>query len=405
MKTKFDSIESAILDIKQGKMIIVVDDDDRENEGDLIMAAEKATPEQINFMAKFGRGMICAPLSEEKAHQLDLPLQVSKNNSAHGTAFTVTIDANSNISTGISAADRAHTLNLLSSSSKASDFVKPGHIFPLIAKNGGVLVRQGHTEAAVDLCSLSDLTPVGVICEIMNDDGTMSRLDELVEFKNKHQLKLISITDLRKYRLQHENLISERVSIPFSHKYGEFKLTVYKSAILNQEIIALIKENQKPHDELPLVRLHSECFTGDIFGSYRCDCGDQLDQSMKLIEEHGHGVLLYLRQEGRGIGLFNKIKSYALQDQGMDTVEANIHLGFKPDLREYSMASMILKELGLTEFKLLTNNPHKLSALKELGLGKISLHPIPLHQHMKNYSYLLTKKLKLGHLLDDLKSH
>jgi 3,4-dihydroxy 2-butanone 4-phosphate synthase / GTP cyclohydrolase II len=402
MKTKdFDSIESALAALKAGEMIIVVDDDNRENEGDLIIPAEKITPEKVNFMAQFGRGMICAPLTETHAKKLQLPLQVSHNTSAHGTAFTITIDAKENISTGISASDRAHTLKLLATSLEAEDFVRPGHIFPLIAKDGGVLSRDGHTEAAVDLSRLSGHAPVGVICEIMNPDGSMSRLPELIELKKQHNLKLISIADLKTYRLTHEDLISEHEVIPFEHRYGEFNLHIFRSEILKQEHIALVKGDPKQWRQEPVIRLHSECLTGDVFGSVRCDCGAQLDRAMKMIETHGSGALLYLKQEGRGIGLFNKIKAYKLQDTGLDTVEANLKLGHQADARDYSLAAMMLKRLGITTGKILTNNPSKISSLTKLGLKNFTMENMPLDAHAKNRNYLMAKKDKLGHQFNE----
>lgn len=405
MKTKLkrplDTIESAIHELRLGKMIIVVDDEDRENEGDFIMAAELVTPEAINFMATVGRGLICTPLSSELAKKLDLKLQVETNTASHGTAFTVTIDAKEKISTGISSSDRSHTIKLLADShSSASDFVRPGHIFPLIAKDGGVLVRPGHTEASVDLSLLAGFSPVGVICEIINPDGSMSRYDELGELADKYDLKMICIADLIAYRKRTENLISSVESIPFPTKYGEFQMFVFNSKVLNQEHVAIVKGDLATLKEGPtLVRIHSECLTGDIFGSLRCDCGEQLASSMKLIEENGSGAIIYLRQEGRGIGLFNKIRAYQLQDLGMDTAEANIHLGFEVDSRDYTMASQILNYFKITNIKLLTNNPKKIDALTVLGLNDIQRVPLEIMANEKNAPYLMTKKIKLGHLL------
>lgn len=405
MKTKnlrpLDSIEAAISDLKLGKMIIVVDDEDRENEGDFIMAADMITPEAINFMITQGRGLVCAPLSQEIAKKLDLPLQVQTNTDTMGTAFTVTIDAKEKVHTGISASDRSHTLKFLASpDAKPTDFTRPGHIFPLIAKDGGVLERQGHTEAAVDFSKLAGFAPVGVICEIMNEDGSMSRLPDLMILAEKHNLKVVSIADLVTYRRLQENLISTVEAIPFPTKYGEFQMYIFKSALLKQEHVAIIKgELSQLKNPGTLVRVHSECFTGDIFGSLRCDCGEQLAHSMKTIEEKGSGAVIYLRQEGRGIGLFNKIRAYQLQDQGMDTVEANLHLGFPVDLRDYTMASQILRYFEITSMKLMTNNPQKIDGLTKLGHKNIERFPLEIDANLKNANYLFTKKTKLGHLL------
>lgn len=405
MKTKnlrpLDTIESAIADLKLGKMIIVVDDEDRENEGDFIMPADMVTPEAINFMITQGRGLVCAPLSQEIAKKLDLPLQVQTNTDTMGTAFTVTIDAKEKVHTGISASDRSHTLKFMADpNSKATDFTRPGHIFPLIAKDGGVLERQGHTEAAVDFSKLAGFAPVGVICEIMNEDGSMSRLPDLLLLAEKHNLKVVSIADLVTYRKQHENLISTVESIPLPTKFGDFQMYIFKSAILKQEHIALIKgEPAQLKKAGTLVRVHSECFTGDIFGSYRCDCGDQLASSMKTIEQNGSGAIIYLRQEGRGIGLFNKIRAYQLQDQGMDTAEANLHLGFPVDLRDYTMASQILRYFEMNNIKLMTNNPLKIESLTKLGHQEIERFSLEIDANTKNAQYLFTKKTKLGHLL------
>jgi 3,4-dihydroxy 2-butanone 4-phosphate synthase/GTP cyclohydrolase II len=405
MKTKnlrpLDTIEDAISDLKLGKMIIVVDDEDRENEGDFIMAADMITPEAINFMVSQGRGLVCAPISQEIAKRLDLPLQVQTNTDTMGTAFTVTIDAKEKIHTGISASDRSHTLKFMANpDSKPGDFTRPGHIFPLIAKDGGVLERQGHTEAAVDLSKLAGFASVGVICEIMNEDGSMSRLPELMILATKHNLKVVSIADLVTYRRLQENLISTVEAIPFPTKYGDFHMYIFKSALLKQEHVAIIKgEPSQLKNSGTLVRVHSECFTGDIFGSLRCDCGEQLEQSMKTIEENGSGAVIYLRQEGRGIGLFNKVRAYQLQDQGMDTVEANLHLGFPIDMRDYTMASQILRYFEITDMKLMTNNPQKIDGLTKLGHTNIERFPLEIDSNLKNANYLHTKKTKLGHLL------
>ena len=405
MKTKnmrpLDTIESALEDIKNGKMIIVVDDEDRENEGDFVMAADLITPEAVNFMATVGRGLICTPLSNEYAKRFELNLQVETNTASLGTAFTVTIDAKEKISTGISASDRSYTIKLLTEASTvAGDFVRPGHIFPLIAKDGGVIERPGHTEASVDLSRLAGFKPVGVICEIMNPDGSMARFPELCDMAEQHNLKMISIADLIEYRKKTENLISSVESIPFPTKNGEFQMFIFHSEILKQEHVAIVKGDLETLKKGPtLLRVHSECFTGDIFGSYRCDCGDQLDRSLKLIEQKGSGAIVYLRQEGRGIGLFNKVKAYQLQDQGMDTAEANLHLGFPVDSRDYTMAAQILRYFGITDINLLTNNPAKIEGLSKLGFNKIERAPLEINANQKNAQYLMTKKTKLGHLL------
>jgi 3,4-dihydroxy 2-butanone 4-phosphate synthase/GTP cyclohydrolase II len=404
MKTEtlrpLDTIETALNELRSGRMIIVVDDEDRENEGDFVMAADMITPEAVNFMATIGRGLICTPVSTDVAKKLDLKLQVETNTASLGTAFTVTIDAKEKISTGISSADRSHTIKIMTDvDTVAGDFVRPGHIFPLIAKDGGVIERPGHTEASVDLSKLAGFSPVGVICEIMNPDGTMARYPELCELAEKHDLKMISIADLIEYRKKTENLISTVESIPFPTKFGEFQMFIFRSELLKQEHVAIVKGDLTKLKEGPtFLRIHSECFTGDIFGSYRCDCGDQLANSMKLIEEKGTGAIIYLRQEGRGIGLFNKIKAYQLQDQGMDTAEANIHLGFPVDSRDYTMAIQIIKYFELQSIKLLTNNPKKIEALSLLGLT-IEREPLEIDANKKNSQYLLTKKVKLGHLL------
>lgn len=405
MKTEkmrpLDTIESALNELRSGRMIIVVDDEDRENEGDFVMAADMITPEAVNFMATIGRGLICTPVSTDIAKKLDLRLQVETNTASLGTAFTVTIDAREKISTGISANDRAHSIKIMTDKETVpSDFVRPGHIFPLIAKDGGVLERNGHTEASVDLSRIAGFAPVGVICEIMNPDGSMARFPELCELADKHNLKMISIEDLVKYRKQTESLISTVESIPFPTKFGDFQMFIFKSDLLKQEHVAIVKGDLLTLKQTPaLVRVHSECFTGDIFGSLRCDCGDQLASSMKMMEEKGSGAIIYLRQEGRGIGLFNKVKAYQLQDKGMDTAEANIHLGFPVDSRDYTMASQIMRHFELTDIKLLTNNPRKIEALKALGIKNIEREPLEINANHKNAQYLLTKKVKLGHLL------
>lgn len=405
MKTEkmrpLDTIESALNELRSGRMIIVVDDEDRENEGDFVMAADMITPEAVNFMATIGRGLICTPVSTDIAKKLDLRLQVETNTASLGTAFTVTIDAREKISTGISASDRAHSIKIMTDKDTvAGDFVRPGHIFPLIAKDGGVLERNGHTEASVDLSRIAGFAPVGVICEIMSPDGSMARFPELCELADKHNLKMISIEDLVQYRKNTENLISTVESIPFPTKFGDFQMFIFRSDLLKQEHVAIVKGDLLTLKKEPaLVRVHSECFTGDIFGSLRCDCGDQLASSMKMMEEKGSGAIIYLRQEGRGIGLFNKVKAYQLQDKGMDTAEANIHLGFPVDSRDYTMASQIIRYFEMTGIKLLTNNPKKMDALKALGIKNIEREPLEINANHKNAQYLLTKKVKLGHLL------
>jgi 3,4-dihydroxy 2-butanone 4-phosphate synthase/GTP cyclohydrolase II len=403
-KRPLDTIESALQDLKLGKMIIVVDDEDRENEGDFIMPAATITPEAVNFMATEGRGLICTPLTRELADKYDLPPQVRKNTASLETAFTITIDAAEGISTGISSADRSHTIKLLSETKTTTPahFARPGHIFPLIAKDGGVLERIGHTEAAVDLARMAGFAPVGVLCEITNPDGTMARFDDLSLFADKHNLKMISIEDLVKYRKSQENLITAVEKIPFPNKFGEFDLYIFKSDILKQEHIAIVKGDLKKVSENALVRVHSECFTGDIFGSTRCDCGEQLSTSMQKIEENGSGMVIYLRQEGRGIGLFNKIKAYQLQDQGMDTLEANINLGLPVDSRDYTMAHQILKYFNVQKIKLMTNNPLKIGGLERFGHKEIERIPLEIKANQKNAHYLFTKKTKMGHLLKDL---
>ncbi len=400
-----DTIESALADLKQGKMIIVVDDEDRENEGDFLMAADMVTPEAINFMATIGRGLICTPLSAELARKFDLPLQVAANTASLGTAFTVTIDAKEKISTGISSADRSHSIKLLSlKDTTAADFVRPGHIFPLIAKDGGVLERPGHTEASVDLSKMSGFSAVGVICEIMNPDGTMARLPELREIARTHDLKIISIEDLISYRKMTENLISSVETVALPTKHGDFQISIFRSEILKQEHIAVVKGDLASRTNTStLVRIHSECFTGDILGSYRCDCGDQLEHSLELMEKEGAGLMIYLRQEGRGIGLFNKIRAYQLQDKGMDTVDANIHLGLPVDMRDYTMAGQIIRYYGLQSIRLLTNNPKKLEGLDKLGIKNVERAALEIVAHDKNAQYLHTKKTRLGHILGQTK--
>lgn len=399
-----DSIESAIEDIKNGKLVIVVDDEDRENEGDFITAARNATPEIINFMSKEGRGLICAPLTEERCDELKLDLMVNSNTSLHATPFTVSVDLlGHGCTTGISAHDRAKTIQaLIDPQTKPEELGRPGHIFPLRAKKGGVLRRTGHTEAAVDLPRLAGFEPAGVLVEIMSEDGTMARLPQLIEIAKKFDLKIIAIKDLIEYRLTRDSLIEELVRVDMPTKYGDFTLVAFKEKTTQREHLALIKgEWQK--GEPVLTRVHSSCFTGDILGSYRCDCGEQLHKAMKMVENKGKGVILYMNQEGRGIGLVNKLKAYKLQEEGMDTVEANIHLGFKMDERDYGIGAQILRHLNVTRLRLMSNNPKKRAGLKGYGLEIVEIIPIEIKSNPHNEKYLQTKRDKLGHeILNDL---
>jgi len=402
----FSSIEDAIKDVKQGKMIVIVDDEDRENEGDLMIAAEKCSSEAVNFMAKYGRGLICLSLTEPQLDKLHLGMMVPdyENNSGFGTAFTVSIEAREGVTTGISAADRARTiLASTAEDAKPTDIVRPGHVFPICAREGGVLRRVGQTEGSVDLARLAGCSPAGVICEVMNDDGTMSRMPDLVEFGKLHDIKIVSIADMIHYRLRKEKLVwrAAEAVMPIANA-GEFKAIVYENAIDHVDHVALVRgEIRAEHPTL--VRVHSECLTGDAFGSLRCDCGEQLQTAMKMIQEEGTGVILYMRQEGRGIGLANKIKAYSLQDkEGLDTVQANERLGFPPDARDYGVGMQILRKLGLGKLRVITNNPRKRAGLEGYGLEIVERVPLEVRPNEKNLEYLRTKRERLGHMLQGL---
>jgi 3,4-dihydroxy 2-butanone 4-phosphate synthase/GTP cyclohydrolase II len=395
----FDSIPDAIEEIKQGRMVIVVDDEDRENEGDFIMAAEKATPEAINFLALHGRGLICVPLTEDRIERLKLHPMVESNSALHGTRFTVSVDACKGTSTGISAADRARTIAVLADdNSTPEDLCRPGHVFPIQALNGGVLARAGHTEASVDLARLAGLKPVAVLCEIMDKDGSMARAPRLMEMAREFGLRMITVKSLIEYRRRTEKLVRKIETVDFPTRFGHFTLHLYKSQIDDHHHLAVVKGEVAGKKDV-LVRVHSQCLTGDVFGSARCDCGDQLTNALRMIEKEGTGVLLYMRQEGRGIGLANKILAYKLQDQGRDTVEANKELGFAPDLRDYGIGAQILADLGLSSIRLMTNNPRKVVGLEGYGLTISDRIPIQIAPSKYNLKYLETKRDKLGHLL------
>ena len=398
----FATVEEAILEIRKGRMVILVDDEDRENEGDLTMAAEAATSETVNFMAVHGRGLICVSLTNERADELNLPPMVTDNTAPLGTAFTVSVDAKRNTTTGISASDRAETiLQIVDPKTQPFDLARPGHIFPLRAKDGGVLVRAGQTEGSVDLSRLAGLKPAGVICEIMSPDGSMARRAELEQIAREHNLKIVTIRDLVEYRMRRESLIERIAETHLPTLYGKFRCVTYRGTIGGEIYLALVLGEPGPDDEV-LVRVHSQCLTGDVFGSFRCDCGSQLEAALRKINEEGKGILLYVTQEGRGIGIVNKLKAYALQDEGMDTVQANEALGFKADLRDYGLGAQVLADLGIKKMRLMTNNPRKIVGLEGYGLTVLDRVPLEVNPREENLRYLETKKEKLGHMLTNL---
>ncbi len=402
MDFKLNTIEEALLELASGKVIVVMDDEDRENEGDLIASSELCTPETINFMASKAKGLICVAITEQRSRELELEPMVRNNSSLHETKFTVSVDYAHGTTTGISAFDRAATVRAMSRmDTKPADLLRPGHIFPLVAHNEGVLRRAGHTEGTVDLMRLAGLMPSGVLCEVISEDGTMARMPELIEFAKHHDLKIVTIKDLIAYRLKREILVDNVAEAFLPTEYGDFKIKVFANKVDGFEHIALYLGDFGA-DDITLVRVHSECLTGDVFGSQRCDCGDQLHESMKMISKNGSGVLLYMRQEGRGIGLVNKIKAYALQEGGLDTVEANVHLGFAPDPRDYGIGAQILQMLGIKKMRLITNNPIKRVGLESYGLEVVELVPMEIHPNKHNIGYLNTKKTKMGHFLHDL---
>jgi 3,4-dihydroxy 2-butanone 4-phosphate synthase/GTP cyclohydrolase II len=397
---RFNTIEEAAEDLRQGKMIIMIDDEDRENEGDLVIAAEKATPETVNFMAREGRGLICLALTGERCDQLALPPMVRDNTSSFGTGFTVSIEARHGVTTGISAQDRYVTIKTaIDPATRPEDIARPGHVFPLRAREGGVLVRVGQTEGSVDLCKIAGLYPGAVICEIMNDDGTMARVPQLAQFAERNAMKIITVKDIVEFRMKNEHFVRRVVETVLPTRHGQFRAVAYDNTVNDEISLALVMGDVA--DGKPcLARVHSQCLTGDVFGSERCDCGEQLDMAMSLIAKEGRGVLLYLFQEGRGIGLLNKLKAYALQDEGRDTVEANHHLGFKADLRDYGLGAQVLRDLGLHEIRLLTNNPRKLVGLDGYGLSIVERAPLVIEPNESNLRYLTAKQAKLGHFLD-----
>jgi len=399
MTSHFNTIDQAIEEIRSGKVVIVVDDEDRENEGDFVVAGSEVTPEVVNFMVKEGRGVLCAPLSSERAKELALAPMVESNTSLHETPFTVSIDYIHGTTTGVSAADRAATIKaLIDRNAKPSDFARPGHVFPLRASDGGVLRRAGHTEAVVDLCRLAGLPPVGVLCEILNEDGSMARVPDLTKIAKQFDLKIVTVRNLIEYRMEREKLVHRIVSTHLPSKIGSFELHLYRSDTDEKEHLALVKGEISP-DHPTLVRVHSECLTGDVFGSLRCDCSDQLSAALSMVEREGRGVVLYMRQEGRGIGLQNKLRAYKLQDEGWDTVEANEKLGFRPDLRDYGIGAQILKDLGVGKMRLMTNNPKKIIGLDAYGLEIVERIPLEIDPNLVNQNYLAAKRDKLGHLI------